>query len=149
MAWEDACEACRELLEAVEIGDRIVFRRRWVAAVTLLRLIGHVLKEADRELHPNLRNLIDAKWQEPLPAIFNGFIKEARDLTIKEYRSNLFGQWNCDSPMSLEPLGKDDVSSRELVFMGDTFKGEHLQNLLIEALDWWDQYLAEIEQATP
>lgn len=145
LTWHDANEACKELLHVIEHGDRSVFRRRWVTAITLLRSVGYVLRGADRELHPHLEQIIDAKWQEPKPPIFTYFIERARNLTVKQYRSGLFGRWEVSSPMSLEPIEPEEEIEDELVFMEEGFRGEPFEKLLRESLEWWNQYLYDIE----
>jgi hypothetical protein len=146
MVLKDTTDAYHDLLQAKQEGDRRLFRRRWVAAITLLRAVGHVLNGADKKLHPALAQPISQFFEttkgDPL---FNDFIKNTRDLTVKEYRSGLFGVWGTDSPMAIEPVSETDVIGGELVFRGGKLDGKKLEVIFPRALSWWDKHLKILE----
>src|ERR1044072_2597686 len=65
-------------------------RTRWVALVTLLRAVGHVLQKADRpESDQETQKRIDDAWdqlcRETRPHIFHDFIEAERNDTLKQY----------------------------------------------------------------
>lgn len=143
MVWEDASDAYIELQRA---ANRTIFRRRWVAAITLLRAIGNVLIEADSKLHPELGGEIDSFKEESKDfPLYVDFIKGARDMTVKQYQSQLFGRWDTSSPLSIEPVRDDELTGIELVFRGGKLDGQALDKLFPEALNWWDTELRAIE----
>ena len=147
LVWQDANEAYTEVVSAASQGDRDLFRRRWVAAITLLRAVGHVLNGADKKLHPVLSPAItaflDTTKNEP---IFKDFINRARNLTVKEYRSSLYGRWDTSSPMSRQPVRSGEQVDSELVFQDGDSEDRNINDLFGEAMRWWDNVLNEFEQ---
>lgn len=147
IVWHDTREAYDEVEKAVSLGDRALFRRRWVAAITLLRAIGHVLNGADKKLHPTLAPAIAEfmNTTKEVP-IFRDFIHKARNATVKEYRSSLYGKWDTSSPMSRQPVRSGEQIDSELVFRDDDADDKDLNDLFAEAMRWWDQVLKNFER---
>jgi hypothetical protein len=86
----DDCRVALDQLRAEPTGQ--LWRVRWVGAVALLRSVGHVLKNVDRNSDQKLRSAIDSTWQElsnskPEPLILWKFIEEERNNVLKEYRT--------------------------------------------------------------
>lgn len=57
-------EDCRGAL--AELGDGLyggAWRRRWIAAVTLLRAVGHVLAKVNARTSPQMEKAIQAEWE--------------------------------------------------------------------------------------
>ena len=142
-------------------GDRALYRRRWIAVVTLLRAVGHVLEKVDGGRSGIHRDVIAEWWDRPKPPIFADFIKNIRDLTVKQYRTGLFNIMDPkDSPMSLiaddasamadsfSVSGLDPLTGRgflEFVFRDGPFAGLPVNEVIDDAIEWWSQYLDEIE----
>jgi len=84
-------EDCRLALAHLENEpDQRNWRLHWVAAVTLLRIVGHVLDKVDgrENLHLRLaaRKLYE-KWKtDPEHEIFREFIDNERNNVLKEYQ---------------------------------------------------------------
>src|SRR5262249_38120102 len=69
------------------------WRRHWVAAVVLLRTVGHVLEKVDADTNPKLKATIEAEWEKlkaskPNPTIFWEFIERQRNQIVKQYQFN-------------------------------------------------------------
>ena len=151
-------EDCRAALTDLrQVGNEpALFRRRWVAAITLLRAVGHVLYKVDRKRGDIHRRVIDELWATGQPPIFTEFISYARDLTIKEYRSRVYDVVRPDSSlMSIE--APDSSAMAEgcfsfedtlpvLVFRDSPFYGKPINALIEEAIKWWEQYLDDVEK---
>jgi len=77
-------EDCRGGL--ADLTDRVqgaTWRRRWVAVITLLRTVGHVLNKVDASSSPKLKAAIANAWgdlnrSKPEPRIFWEFIDQER-----------------------------------------------------------------------
>jgi hypothetical protein len=66
-------------------------RVSWVAVVTLLRAVGHVLHEVDAEADADVRHVVEQKHSScvrtrPLPEIYWQFICRERSNILKQYR---------------------------------------------------------------
>src|ERR1041384_3190884 len=83
---------CESLVD--EFRDDAVYlnhRFKWVAAMALLRTVGHVLANIDAASSAYAKREIDNAWQKlrsskPEPKIFWRFIEEGRNLVLKEYQ---------------------------------------------------------------
>ncbi len=157
-------EDCRAALADLrQVGnERALFRRRWVAAITLLRAVGHVLYNVDRGRDEIHRRVIDELWATGQPPIFTEFISYARDLTIKEYRSRVYDVVRPDSSlMSDDPRMHIEVPDSSamaegcfsfedtlpvLVFRDPPFYGKPIDALVEEAIEWWERYLDDVEK---
>lgn len=156
----EVLEDCKIALN--EIQDGITgreWRVRWVAAVALLRAVGHVLDKVDAPGDPLLRRLVDDAWRrleesKPNPAVFWQFIEEERNHILKEYRIGAgqgvtirLGTAHLDlqsgeqwSEPGLPTLYHYTVNS-------GPYEGRDQREVLQEAIDWWDAYLGRIEDA--
>ena len=81
--------ALEELKKAIESKQKDIVRIRWFTCLALLRSVGHVLNQADNK---NLNKIQKAKAKDlynklQSDSIFKEFIKEERDLILKEYKS--------------------------------------------------------------
>jgi hypothetical protein len=117
---------------AARVGEK---RVAWVAAVTLLRTVGHVLDKVDGARSTFLRAAVDERWVKIRQGgvehqIFHDFIDRERNSILKEYR---IGE------ALVEPIEADT---------GDTNDADHNDNMLVgsrllptkkvlrEALNW-------------
>lgn len=164
---DDCRVAYQELLAT---ADRNVYRRRWVAAVTLLRAVGHVLRNVDRERDETHRRSVDDAWQTPKPEIFTHFIEETRANTIKKYVSGAFllrdeqaspmSYFDASAMASTEPsvvltgTPNPDGDLAPLLraplpfcFADGPFEYESVYTVIESAIEYWEKYLAEIETA--
>src|SRR5687768_8643647 len=80
---EDAREAVAELIDGLQ--GRL-WRRRWFAAVALLRAVGHVLDKVDGKRSTKYRAAIDAEWPKLQKEPLFDFLDAERDNIIKQYR---------------------------------------------------------------
>ena len=155
------CHLALELLE--EETDSQRWRTRWVGAVALVRAVGHVLDKGDG-VDPAARVAVNAayrKWKD-CPhryRIFHGSIEKERNLILKQYEFNTFP--NEAVPLvvvarSMSP-GGDGVAEYAEVFdikenlyrplVSGFWEGEDARDVYVEALEWWEAQLAEIESA--
>lgn len=149
------CEAALGDLRAGATG--LVWRTRWVAVVTLLRMVGHVLDKVDGARAPRLRSAIDAAYQElkakrPEPLIFWEFIDKERNNLLKTYefgvQQNVIlrpgGVWlNLRTGESgADPSGP--TTYEDLVREG-LFAGQDPRAVVAEAIEWWKDYLRDVE----
>ena len=87
MAWAKLEIALRPS-DWIERGD---WRVEWVAVVTLLRAVGHVLDKIDAAHSSSIRIAVDAAWRcwkstDETHAIFRDFIDRERNNVLKNYR---------------------------------------------------------------
>ncbi len=67
------------------------FRTSWVTVVTLLRAVGHVLKNVDGNSNPRIGKIIREEWDKlrktkPEPRILWKFIEQERNNVLKLYQ---------------------------------------------------------------
>jgi hypothetical protein len=141
-------------------------RVAWVGIVTLLRAVGHVVSKIDAEQNPNVDRIVKRLWSDwrstkPDPAIFWEFIENERNSVLKQYE---FGFWRTfqerrseEGPVTIElrgvipvqaeaqllPLNLPDLKS---LIVDGPFRGRSEREVAAEAIEWWNQTLAEIEQ---
>ena len=136
---------CRGALDDLDDKYKVMgslWRRRWVAALSLLRAVGHVLDKIDGQ-DPQLRSIIDASWStKKRETIFSDFVKQERNQILKEYAPSA-GQ-------SVTVRMGDPVDSVISYNMNNgSYAGRDPRDVVAEAIEWWDSYLDEIDdQAT-
>jgi hypothetical protein len=67
------------------------FRTSWVAVVTLLRAVGHVLVKVDAKSNPRIAKVVKEEWDKlrvtkPEPRILWEFIEQERNNVVKLYQ---------------------------------------------------------------
>ena len=142
----EVLEDCRGAVE--EIGGGVqgrTWRRRWVAAVVLLRTVGYVLGRIDVNISPRYKKAIDAAWSQlgqskPQPAIFWEFIDAERNNIIHEYEVGA-GQG------ATVHLGQNKPTEHHYLVNTGPFAGRDQRNVLREAISWWETYLDSIDRA--
>ena len=84
---------CEHALADFEASANTPYQRpRWVAVITLLRIVGHVLDKVDKPAASNeAQQRIDDAWKQlnatkPEPRIFHDFIDGDRNLLLKQYQ---------------------------------------------------------------
>lgn len=141
--------------EARRVDEHGPWRVRWVAALTLLRLVGHVLHKVEAERSDNHAAVI-ATWWEQLKArksqdgnpIFWGFIEQNRNLILKNYSFSMnymsYSSWLKEYELFL----KSDEGvpfDRELILTDGTFIGEQANLMLEMAAVWWEAQIVMLE----
>ena len=139
------------------------FRVSWIS-ITLLRAVGHVLKEKDSQTSPVHKKVIDEKWDKlyatkPSPKILWKFIIKERNRFLKEYEHNI----SRDGHLGINPSGNNSillsfdmansrgntVSSDKLqiksVLSSGEYKNQNEKDVAWMAYNWWDNYLNEID----
>ena len=155
----EVLEDCKQAL--LEIEDGVMGRQcriRWVAAVTLLRTVGYVLEKVDGSNDLILKRLIDKKWDNlkmtrPEPLIFWRFIDTERNNILKEYKVNA-GQSVTIRPGILsinlatgqQANGPSGPTTYSYHINEGYYKGRHQREVIQEAIDWWEQYLEQIDK---
>lgn len=139
------------------------FRVSWIAVVTLLRSVGHVLKKVDAPSSPALQEAVDRKWRElgdsrPEPNIFWGFIEFERNRFLKDYEHGINRELVMTGPVMNggQTIISIDVGNgrggeigpgRTLhsVLSSGPFAGQNERVVAWQAYDWWVEYLNEID----
>jgi hypothetical protein len=139
LALDDCRGAIREMHLGVQGSE---WRRRWIAAVALLRAVGYVLLTVDARQDEKLGALVAGRWELltatwPRPEIFWQFIEEDRALVLKEYEVRPGQGVRVD-------LGHGVVRYDYLISQGP-FAGRDQREVLAEAVLWWDAFLRGIE----
>jgi hypothetical protein len=155
----DAEQAVYEL-DSTLVGS--LWRRRWVAVVTLLRTVLHVLERVDRDTSPEMREAIDTAWdrvraKKPEPIILWGFIVKDRNLLLKEYQFTATQGYN--TPFALAAGGPPRAivvtpqeprpyrSDTTYTMTGGPFHGRYPREVAAEALQWLHDFLDGIDAA--
>lgn len=141
------------------------FRVSWVAILTLLRAVGHVLNKADSKSSPAMEQAIKEWWKDinaskPEPAIFWQFIENSRNRTIKLYEHGISRKLILEGPeLEGKPttLWIDQANSRggkliahdgEVISRladGSAFSGQSERAVALEACKWWRGILDGID----
>ena len=141
------CKHAHELLEDESQPDS--FRVLWVAGIALARAVGHVLQKVDAEADDAVNAAVASaysawKADRSRNQIFWDFIEEERNQVLKQYEVGFFA-----GPV-------DVVAGGELHTLDDhvfcpitdgPFAGEDCRDVLEQAIGWWEQQLASIEDA--
>ncbi len=149
---------CRGAL--LELSDGVQgpeWRRRWITAVVLLRAVGHVLENVDAARTPKHKTAVRNWWStvaatKPNPKIFWLFIRDERNLILKEYRTNA-GQgvtvyaslpgvnWRTGEQQQVPPPS----AVYHYQMNSGPFAGRDQRELIEEAIQWWEAQLDAID----
>lgn len=148
-------EFVREKLEDETGWDE--WRIHWIAAVVLVRAIGHVLVKVDGGQSSEVKriaNELHKKWKlaGEDDVIFRDFIEEERNSILKEYE---FGMSEGPIPVAvtlrnaitgelLEHTGLIEENVYRPMWSGP-YEGEDGRTLLDEAIVWWKKQLDAID----
>ena len=155
----DDCRLALQLLE--NETDLRKWRLHWVAAIALIRAVGHVLDKVDGKSSA-VRTASRAAYKPwtgdaPEHEIFREFIERERNTILKEYDFNLHpgDEVEIAVPVTLQRVSDGAIVQAATVFpldnniyrpLMDGFReGEDARDVLSEAIDWWDEQLTLIE----
>ena len=141
-ALRDAYRAKDELSTALCSDNFATIRLRWITAITILRAVGHILRNIDASRSPALQSAVEASWKrwnsQPFQhLIFHEFIEKERNNILKEYRSSVFPspsekQNSLDAPEIYSTILVGDRSYSPLEAINSSIK-------------WWEAELSHIE----
>lgn len=142
------CRRAFDRLQEAESPDE--FRVCWVAAVALVRAVGHVLHKVDGARHPRLGCAVAALYAEwrrnqEQHQIFWEFIEAERNSVLKLYE---FGYESGPFPVTVAGEPEDVVTLEEGLYTPlaeGPFAGEDARDVLKDAITWWEQQLSRIE----
>lgn len=132
-----------DLKRALGENDLQRTRMAWIAALTLLRSVGHVLAKVDTRRAVWLKNAINTKHQAVKQdtfhnLVFHEFIERERNVVIKEYKASIFDFVDdSESEKKLKivvtniQIGTDVYSPPEAITV---------------ALRYWERYLDDVEE---
>lgn len=153
---EDCQGALSDLTDGIQGRD---WRRKWILAVVLLRVVGHVLDKVDGARSSAYRAAIDTWWarlnaSKPEPTIFWQLIDEERNRILKEYQTvasqgvtvqlNGFDTNQQTWEQKVDSLGS---SIYHYTFNSGPYKGCDQRAVLTTAIEWWHQQLDSIDEA--
>ncbi len=148
-------ETALEMLEVVEDRDQVEVL--WLAAITSLRAVGHVLDKTDKQNNPQLAPVIDQWWRELKASktngengIFHDFIDAERNDTIKKFCLHY-----SDDPQNVIVFQKSDKGTTAHEFVLDDllfipikdgpFTGEDIRDMIAESIKWWRQQFMQMD----
>lgn len=137
------------------------FRISWLAVVSLLRAIGHVLDKVDAKTSTALEYAIARKWgrlkdSKPEPVLFWGFIESERNRFLKEYVHGI--QRTATVPTLVPGVSAtfDLANSRggtisplpppNSFLSSGPFAARNEKEVAWEAYEWWVEYLQDVER---
>ncbi len=143
-------EQCLEWLD--EESDEFRFRMVLIAAVALIRTVGHVLQKVDGSRDPILMEIIMRRfraWKQDRTKakVFWEFIEAERNSILKEY------DLRFDFAPIVTTAEADHAwrigSNLYCPVAEGSYLGEDVRDVLREAVAWWKNELAGIEEETP
>ena len=155
------CRLALTLLE--EETDLRRWRLHWVAAIALIRAVGHVLEKVDGTSQ-SVRSASRAafsQWKSGAPEheIFREFIERERNTILKTYDFNLHPSEEVELVLVSNLKRVSDgaiVQSAQVYPIGENIyrplldgfrEGDDARDVLSDAIEWWDKQLSFIEQA--
>jgi hypothetical protein len=157
-------EDCRLALHLLEDEtDLRRWRLHWVAAIALIRAVGHVLHKVDGK-SPAVRTASRAayaRWAGDAPEheIFREFIERERNTILKEYNFNLHPGEEVEVaiPVTLQRISDGAIVQAATIFpldnniyrpLMDGFReGDDARDVLSKAIEWWEAELAAIDRS--
>jgi hypothetical protein len=156
-------EDCRLALQLLEDEtDLRRWRLHWVAAIALIRAVGHVLDKVDGKA-PAIKAASRAayvRWNTSVSEheIFREFIERERNTILKEYEFNIHPGEEVEVavPVTLRRVSDGAIVEAATIFpldnniyrpLLDGFReGDDARDVLSEAIEWWEAELAAIER---
>lgn len=152
-----------ELSEALQQGNQDLIRIRWITCLNLLRMVGHVLENIDKENYPTkkleFKQIFEAKKKEP---IFRDFIKKERDLALKQYQTKITkdklefeenvaiitedGHFLVTEKGERIVTGQTETITHHASKLDSKDKEKRLDVWIEAAIDWWEEYIEELKE---
>jgi len=114
--------------------DEATVRRRFVTTIALLRAVGNVLYDVDAKTSDAFRKAIDEAWKKEKPPIFTNFIESYRNAVLKRYEH--------------PEIDFDKIMGTLYPHLRAKY-GDHivpLNTLVDKAIQYWEQYLDDVER---
>lgn len=137
-----------DLLETEENEHK--FKFYWIACVTLLRAIGHVLKKVDSD-DKKAAPAISSWWtnlcaDKASHRIFWEFIEKERNFILKEYEFH----YEPNVILGIENLSDGTMSLFQpdglyIPISSGHYEGEDCRDIIKEAINWWETQLNIID----
>ncbi len=137
-------------------------RVNWIAIVTLLRAVGHVLAKIDASEDPVLADVVKNKWNEwKTSALFAEFIEGERNTVVKQYEFGFERTFVAAEPpagqagvvMTVDllsvrggPLPPQELPGLQSLIKDGPYKGQAEKRVAQEAIDWWRDQLYDVEK---
>lgn len=144
------------MLQTVEDQDQVEVM--WIAAITALREVGHVLAKVDKYSDTILSQKIDAWWSDlnknktiDKNRIFFDFIDKERNDTIKEL--SIHYDKGMQDILIIEGINKKEACFvndiiPQLIYIPMTdgyYEGEDIRDLIEMAIEWWEKQIEELK----
>lgn len=149
-------KTAHEMLQAVEERDQVEVL--WIAAITALRGVGHVLAKVDKQSSTVLSKRIDDWWielnknkSEEKNLIFFNFIEKERNDTIKEL--SIHYDKDVQDLLVIENINNGDAYFvndviPQLIYIPMTdgyYEGEDIRDLIEIAIEWWEKQIETLK----
>lgn len=147
------CRLAHEWLEDESDADR--FRLMCVAAMALLRAVGHVLKNVDASRDEVLQSILSKRYEEwkqgrDANGIFRFFIEAERNGILKQY---LLPYQEGAIPAAVvtrtEHISFNDIGFGLNLLRPLTdgpYAGEDIRDVIRQAIAWWQTRLDELDK---
>jgi hypothetical protein len=146
--WGDAQEAISRLQSRENNDPLSNWRPDFIAAVALLRAIGHVLDKVDGERDKEMRRRIDERWEGMKQDPIFRWIEDSRNDALKAYEIPIeqvrITEW---SGPAKSPEDADDAKDTSMLFLKDN--SQPALDHLWTAWKWWGEALAAIKHDHP
>jgi len=151
------CKCALQLLED-EI-DPQAWRIHWVAAIALIRAVGHVLHKVDGASDASIMLAVNKRYSvwngsKYEHAIFRDFIEKERNSILKEYASDVYPLAEIGIILEAKPKtgdSNDAIVEPEIFELDENiyrpmldgkWEGEDARDVLNQAILWWEQELS-------
>jgi hypothetical protein len=149
--WREAVNAYKKLDAEESPGALPDWRLYWISAVVLLRTTGHVLDKVDATKSPILQSIISDFWRQLKASkepIFWEFIDAERNNIVKTFTSGTKPARGTLSSWGDRHLTYEQRVAKHGEWVAIDWNDEDGLRLIAIALQWWEDKLRLIEQAT-
>ena len=153
VALEDSRQAVEELrsLDWGILSNPSLWRRRYLTAISVIRAVGHILKNVESKKSPAHKQAIQEAWNRIKGRqLFTRFIKADRDSILKEYFAltelKLKGGAFAVRDDEGNRVGIEQRKEISLVVSNGHYKGKDAISLFDEAIEFWETEIDRIER---
>ncbi|MDJ0708218.1 MAG: hypothetical protein QNJ46_33520 [Leptolyngbyaceae cyanobacterium MO_188.B28] len=156
---DDCIFAKGKLAKSIEDKNFQQTRIDWITCLSLLRAVGHVLKNVDsKEWSKESKQKLDERWNEwKKEPLFSEFIVKERNAILKEYDFTIKESKKEETCYVVTTSGDRIVTKsgdaivgtvliRELEKIEGFRKGQSPLEILQSAVDWWEKRLNDLEE---